>query len=414
MFTPKSKNTKLRKLITNECGATAITFSLASVALIGAAGLAIDFGRLHLERSKLQEMLDASLIAGASISAQLPNQIAEAKRYFAANSQTSAQPLTVEFFPDRSQIAGKVSTTMKSSLLAVVGIQEFDVVVNGKATNSVGYEPMCFTAMHPTRKHTLELNDSVSIVAPECNIYGNSSHFNDVVDPHSSQNFITARSVAARGGGHNFLENVTPPVQFGIELISLPLPNVIVPPTPACLATDKVISGQTMVLPAGHYCGGLTIEVGSKVTLEDGGKYFISGGPLEIKQSALQGKNIALIMKDTRSKFIVEGSKVTLAAQKTGPLAGVAVYGLSATNGNLIDDAQMDIHGVFFLPNADFVWNNVSDFTPTSAWGSYVVDGVSWTGTGTVRYNFDLSASDIPFPSSMRAVPMVSDIRLVQ
>ncbi|MBL4758684.1 MAG: hypothetical protein JKY32_13940 [Rhizobiales bacterium] len=39
-------------------------------------------------------------------------------------------------------------------------------------------------AMHPTRKHTLELKDSVSVIAPDCNLFGNSDYPWDVVDPH--------------------------------------------------------------------------------------------------------------------------------------------------------------------------------------------------------------------------------------
>ena len=408
-----SKFKKPFNFLKNQNGATAISFSLAAVALFAAAGLAIDFGRLHMEKSKLQAMLDAALVSGASSSAKTDEQIVEAKKYFDANSGSSADRLNVSFSAEKSLIVGKITTKLKSSLLAVVGIDEFDVAVGGKATSQVSYEPMCFTSMHPTRKHTLELHDSVSVIAPNCNFYGNSDHFNDVVDPHTSNNFMVGRTVAARGGGHHFIQNVTPAVQFGVELVTHPLPGVSAPSAPACIATDTVISSETVELPEGHYCDGLNIASDSTVTLVDGGKYFISGGALEIEQSTLEGKNVTLFMMDSKSKVVVKNSLVKLAAPKSGTYAGIAVFGLTPTNGNLIDDAKMDIHGVIFLPNADFVWNNVSDYEPKASWSSYVVDGVSWTGTGTVRYNFDLNASDIPFPGSMRAVPVVGDIRLV-
>ncbi len=77
--------------------------------------------------------------------------------------------------------------------------------------------------MHPSRKHTLELKDSVSVYAPDCNIYGNSDHVDDVVDPHTPDNYLTGKTVQAVGYGHHYLQNVKPPLEHAPEILKDPL-----------------------------------------------------------------------------------------------------------------------------------------------------------------------------------------------
>lgn len=403
----------------NDTGATAIVFSLSLLGLICCAGVAIDMGMDHYRLTQFQEILDNAVVAGASTSIKPELKIAAAKVYFDTNIRAliaEPQKLNVTFKTKGSEISGIAGGTIPTYLLNVFGVQDAKVEVHSTATSGVNYEPACFMAMHPTRKHTLELSDAVSVYAPDCNIYGNSDHMNDVVDPHSSANFLTGKFIAAVGGGHHFVENVSPPVEFGTEIVLDPFVALAVPAAGPCLETKYVVSGATKTLPPGHYCGGLAIKNNSNVTLQENGRYFISGGELAVDSSQLLGKNVTIFLTDTAKGISLVDTKFNVTAPKTGDFAGVAIYGARRSTKNSFVRSEVNIHGVFYMPMGELVWDNTGTPPATAKWTTFVVDGVSWTGDGKITLNFDISdnATDIPFPLQLYVVPRPGSIRLVR
>ncbi len=262
-------------------GSISTTFAFASVVLIGCSGVAVDYGRARLMHAQLQNNLDAAVLAGISGSTDAQKQIKTAQRYF--DRWAGVQPITYKasFSAKNGTLTATASAVADTSLLRVLNINTIDVGAKSTATSGdIDNEPMCFMAMHPTRKHTLEMKGSVSVVAPDCHIYGNSNHEYDVVDPHTPDNFLTAKSVAAIGGGHHYLENVTPPVEFGTKLIADPLLSMSMPAVPSkCTQTGLKLSGKSRTLPDGRYCNGITIEKGSKITLQKAGPTTSPAGP---------------------------------------------------------------------------------------------------------------------------------------
>ena len=403
----------------NDSGSTAIIFSLSLLGLICCAGVATDMGMNNYRLTQFQEVLDNAVVAGASTSIKPELKIAAAKVYFDHNIRAlfaEPQKLDVKFTTHGSEILGSAKGTIPTYLLTVVGKEEVLVDVRSTATSGISYEPACFMAMHPTRKHTLELNDSVSVFAPNCNIYGNSNHMNDVVDPHTSANFLTGKFIAAVGGGHHFLENVSPQVEFGTEIVLDPFVSLALPDAGPCLQNNYIVSGEAKFLPPGHYCHGLTIKKNSNVTLEEKGSYFISGGDLTIDSSQLSGKNVTIFLTDTADGISLKNSKFSVSAPKTGDFAGIAVYGARTPTRNLFSESEVNIHGVFYMPMGELIWDNKGSPPATAKWTTYVVDGVSWTGDGKITINFDISdnATDIPFPSQLNVVPRPGSVRLVR
>ena len=64
----------------DESGATVVIVALFMVVLLGFAALAIDGGRLYLEKSELQKALDAAVLAGAQ-EFELTKQSIDSNRY---------------------------------------------------------------------------------------------------------------------------------------------------------------------------------------------------------------------------------------------------------------------------------------------------------------------------------------------
>jgi Flp pilus assembly protein TadG len=408
-----SKLAQKFKNLSSEDGNISISFALCFVGLAAAAGGAMDLANVVFTQTKVQGALDASVLAGVSTSTLKEYQIATAEKYYRENAAGFAiEGQQVTFKVVQGKLVGEVNGSVSSSLMRAVGYEKTPLNVTSVGVSGITREPACILAMHPTRKHTLEMKESVSLIAPQCHIYGNSNHFNDVVDPHTPQNFMTGHSVAAVGGGHHYIQNVTPPVEFGHEIIEDPL-KISSPSVPTCIGTDVEINGETRVLEPGNYCGGLTVSNGSRVSLVDGGEYVISGGKLEVSDSSINGKNAIVFLQGSTS-IELDNSSLVLEAPVSGKYAGLALVGDSVPSSNSFVDSTIDVHGVFYMPSGDLVWTNKGTPAMSAKWSTFVLDGFSWDGSGTINLKFDLAGSEVPFPEALRVIPRPSEPRLIQ
>jgi hypothetical protein len=405
---------KFKQLKKDRSGNTTTLFALSAVALIGGAGVAIDFAQSNYKQTQVQANLDAAVLAGVASSLQHDHQILMAKKFFDEFENSSGTSYGAEFSIKNELLVGRVSATIPSSFSRVLGIETVPFVADSTATSGETLEPACFMAMHPTRKHTLELKETVRVIAPDCNIYGNSNHFNDVVDPHTPENYLEGKFIAAIGGGHHYLENVKPPVEFGTRLVPDPFGAINIPAPGPCTQTNFIASAQIMDLPQGHYCGGLTITNGSKVKLQTGGTYFISGGTFKVNSSTVEGEGVTIFLTDGNANVEWNKAVVRISAPKAGPFAGTAVFGERVATNNSFTESTVDVHGAFYMPMGAFTWENVGEPDITAKWQAFILDGVSWIGSGTIRYTFDLANSDIPFPTELISVPRPGEVRLIK
>jgi Flp pilus assembly protein TadG len=74
-----------RDFVQNQRAAVAITFVLMLIPILVIAGIAVDYSQANSDKSALQDIMDASVLAGASMkNVTSDDRIAEAKKYFAA------------------------------------------------------------------------------------------------------------------------------------------------------------------------------------------------------------------------------------------------------------------------------------------------------------------------------------------
>lgn len=406
--------TKFKNYLASCSGHVGILMSLSAVAVIGAAGAAIDYGNAAMTATKLQALMDSAAIAGVSTTLIQEKQLGFAEAFFNANRGEKFASYKVSFAVDGRNLKGTASGTVDTTFSRILGINTVAIAVKSLATASPALEPICLMAMHPTRKHTLEMKQSVKINAPDCNIYGNSTDTDDVIDPHTSQNEMVGKYIGTIGGGHHFIENVHPQPFYGTERVSDPLSDLAINAVGSCTKTNFAITNATMTLPEGRYCGGLKITNGAKVTLQDGGTYQISGSSLQILNSELTGKDVTIILTDAGANIDWQNSVITLAAKKSGIYAGLALVGQRVSTDNTFDSSTVDIHGVFYMPMGAFDWINSGVPVITAKWSAFVVDGFSWRGDGVINLNFDLASSDIPYPKELIAMPRPAGVRLVE
>lgn len=136
---------RVRSLRRSEEGSVAILVSVVMVVLLAIAGLSVDVGRTHSERSALQAAADAAALAGARLaSASESDRIETALRYFAANYQSptkgSVTPVA-SVVGDAVQVNATIVVPMRLAKLA--GPKEMRVsVASSAARSSRGVELM--------------------------------------------------------------------------------------------------------------------------------------------------------------------------------------------------------------------------------------------------------------------------------
>jgi Putative Flp pilus-assembly TadE/G-like len=405
-----------RSFVKNTNGATATIFAVCLIPLSIGVGVSVDYGRALLEKNRLQNAMDDAVLAGVGIKYQgIDKTPIESSVLHFTNNVTDSAADQARFFFSGEEMSGTFSTRISTTFMNLAGIPQIDLLVRAKATTESIKAPACVLAMHPFRKHTLELHDAVTFSGPDCHIYANSSHTDDVVDPHTIETFLVGKSVQAVGYGHNYLGNVTPPVEYAPEVLPDPLAGMAIPAgSPVCDNTDLVVAGGAAALTPGVYCGGLRITGGTTVTMAPG-TYFIRGDVFQVDASILTGDDVTVVLEDDAATLNWNEASIQLKAPAAGPLAGMVIINGRFINSHAITDSDVDLYGVVYLVGGDFTWHNAGSFMPSAEWTVWIVDGFSWHGTGTVHQNFRIAASEIPYPVELlRTIPRPGTPRLIQ
>ena len=127
------------------------------------------------------------------------------------------------------------------------------------------------------------------------------------------------------------------------------------PPVGACMYIDHVISGGTVTLMPGNYCGGLQVTAGASVTLSPG-VYVMSNGPLKVDGgSSFTADSAGIYLTGSGATLSFgEDTTISLSAPTTGPMAGLLVYeDRNAPTGqkhNIYSDNAPKMLGTIYLP----------------------------------------------------------------
>lgn len=119
-------------------GKSAAIFVISSIVLVGVTGVGVDFLRLSLAKTELQDRLDAALLAGAQQSDS--QRIETAETVFDNGSTGSITAVeTRHFATETDGLSGSVLAAVPTTLSRVLGIQFLDVTATGRvAVTSTG------------------------------------------------------------------------------------------------------------------------------------------------------------------------------------------------------------------------------------------------------------------------------------
>lgn len=127
---------KIRNFLKDRSGATAITFGLLLIPIMGMTGLAVDYSLASNERSKLQNAADSAALAGASIYIGTNSAQAEARAraYLKANlGEQAANAVTINFKADKQLVTVSLNGQSGTTFMRVLNKNSMPIGVTATA-----------------------------------------------------------------------------------------------------------------------------------------------------------------------------------------------------------------------------------------------------------------------------------------
>ncbi len=320
------------------CGSAAVPFAIAAPTMLALGGLAIDYVSVTRYSGRLQMMVDSAALAAAREMTlrRLSNADAQTivTTYIAANIPANipypvVATATIEGDGLSVRVRGQQKIDTPLGLLETLsGVDEVTAQAVASIPRSAQQSKLCLLSLANSTVGGIHIHKGSYIDAVDCVFYSNSMHKRSVVLSQNST--IKANLICARGGIDNDTSTLIGTLVTDCPVQVDPLATKPAPAVPlACKETGLKIKGQTRALDPGHYCSGIDISGGARVTLNPG-VYYFSGGDLRVRDtSELFGNGVTLAFADGKAFFRFEDDAlVRISAPTAGMTAGMLIWEL--------------------------------------------------------------------------------------
>lgn len=387
------------RLLRDRSGSVAILGALAAPVLLMLAGGAVDLQRTESARVRMQDALDAAVVAG--LTEGDAGDEAAAQLAFTANKDAGV-PEGV-FNLDNAVMNGSVRTTVPTTFLQVIGVRALPVAADARARIGDAQTP-CVLLTEPTDRGLI-VNSGSTLDASSCPVHVNSTHATEAVLANNGA-VIKSESLCSGGGVKRNQATITPPATTPCPALQDPLANLPEPVIPGN-CEDRIADGAGAIvrLPAGRCWRNVTSNSGGKIIFEPG-VHKITGLVKGNSSSTVMGSGVTLFFQGADAKLDASSrSTVTLSAPSTGPTAGLVMF-QSRTGGfadNFIVNADVtgSLEGVVYLPRATFELN--SDVTTSAAWTMMIVKKMILNSRAQMTVNTNFTSGP-PVPRAMRPI----------
>ena len=392
-----------------EAGQTIVLFAVSLIVILGFVGLAVDMGYLRYMKRRMQSATDAAAVAGAS-EIKYGDAVTAAKADSASNGFTDGAnqvTVTVNNPPSTGPHAGNadyaevlIADNLSTFFMKVLGINT--VPMQTRAVAHLGSSTNCVFGL---------LSSGNAIVATSANVQ-TTCGIMDNANLSASLSCITARSVGVAGsvltsGTGLCAQAITPNPSTSIAPENDPLSYLAVPPLGDCTVNPSTvtITGATVTLPSGTYCGGIVISGGANVTFSSG-IYVLNGGGLSISGSSVSGTGVTFYNTFDATHAaggitFAPSTSTSLIAPTTGNYAGILFFQDPANlaSAQFTGDTNTILQGALYFPDALLV----------------TIDGVSGTAAYTIlvaqSIQFNSTSNNVIFNSDYSSLPGGSPIR---
>src|SRR5690348_15499399 len=274
----------VRRLNRNADGSVAVLFAVLAIAIVGAVGVGVDYGRAALVQATLQRTVDTAALAGASVLSSPAAQnkaTALSQSYINAGAATMPAQATITATTVTPNTGGSAYTMAVSVTASVpttfMQLYESAMVVSASATatNTATAAPTCVLALDPSASGAVTVNGSTTVDLNNCGLTVNSTSATDL----TLSSTLTASAITL-GGNYSGCCITSPIIRTYESAIPDPYASLTMPSFSGC-DQNNFHTGQTQTLNPGVYCGGITLTGGANVTLNSG-TYILDSGDLKV------------------------------------------------------------------------------------------------------------------------------------
>jgi Flp pilus assembly protein TadG len=410
-------------------GATAVSFAVAAPALMGVIGIASDFATYTLKKNELQSAADQAALAATRELSVVASGTASSAKVAAAASVAStggggpvdsiARSYVDAALADKNgntstgveidEGAGAVKVTVtdnwKPFFAHFLGAKITPIVVNARA-ELVGESKICVLALTTSGVGAVSMTNDAHLDGKGCSVYSNSTNSSGFYLGTGSS--VTADLVCSAGGVYNKGAMTGTQVLTDCPAIPDPLASRSPPAVGACDHTATIISGKTVTLDPGVYCGGITVTKGSSVTFKEGNYIIKDGLFLVTDTSKISGKNVAFYLTGTLSLVQFLGNAtIDLSGAESGAMAGLLffedpssglfrIHNIRATN-------AFNLTGTIYLPRGNLLVDPTATVAAKSAYTAIIAKRLIVDNGPSLVLNTNYGATQVPVPDGIRS-----------
>ena len=382
-------STRTARAFLSDCsGSFVIIFVVLFAALMAVVALAVDYSYQSTGRDRLQQMLDASVLAGASVvDGSDSDKISAAEDHFSALTKAEGgmfASIQVQFsVRETLTVHGSASADIPLLVSGYFFDGPLQVGVESDATAMEDEDSPCIYVLG-NQSQALLLNSGAKISAPGCQIH-----------VHSTQNpaFIMNSGVTLDieklcVAGSNYIRNggTVTAMETGCDVADDPYAGKLSEPSvPAGCTTSGAYNPGSYTLNPGVHCG--TIFNGTSTVTFKPGLHIIKGSVIVNSGSTINAEGVTFYFPDANSKIQANGAlTMTATAPTSGTYKGILMFektsGTTSTGDYVFNGSLGErLEGLIYLPNRNVTYNSTTNVTAnnvTYVFNTLIVNSANW------------------------------------
>ena len=380
----------------DESGIFAPIYCIASVPLLAAVAMVVDYSFISTKASELQNSLDATALAigteyYSGMTTEELQQLGE--HYFGSNLYGYEPPSELDLELDNSVSALEVNATASGddNFIKVRSKIDHEVMIASSDTLSAWRTsyvqvspgpPACVLALDEHEGQSFKVQGSTQVRFDGCVVASNSDATDSIYRGGSAQlaaecAFTVGKTV---GLGTSDTDLVCGSAFEG-QLASMdPLADVVPPSYTGCL---NVPNGKTKTLSPGTYCDR---TISGDVTLEPG-VYILRGGEIKLGgNGSLVGNGVTIFLMEGAEFGSNANEVIVLTPPSAGPYAGLTIYQESTNTSPLVINGTSgsNVEGFLYAPGAAITYAGTADMAAGGQCLRLVARTIEMTGNSNV------------------------------
>jgi Flp pilus assembly protein TadG len=398
---------QIRRFGRRRQGGVAIIFALAVLPLMATIGIALDYAMLTRQKSQLQAMVDSSALRAArelhlaqvgssEVVTSIANNYLQAA--MSRSNQLASATTDVALINNNSSLQVAATATYRTQLFHI------QVNIGARAVATASGFPICALGLNPQAPSTIHLEANARVTAQFCAVQSNSTNPQGLTGAGNS--VLTAASICSAGGKVGNKVNYSPDPLTDCPVLPDPLAGRPVPSIGPCNYNNEVISGGTVALLPGVYCGGLHVTGGAHVTLTPG-VYIMKAGPLLVDNySSFTAQSAGVFLHGGGANFLFDAStSISMTAPQSGVMAGMLLFeDPSAPAGGahqiLSNNAPL-LLGTIYTPKGTLVIDTNNYVAQQSAFTIIVANKMQLYGGPNLVLNSNYNLTNVPVPGGL-------------